>query len=324
MSFNMGAGAVCAIGDEGSWGVSAADDMLVNFTSESLDASPTKTEEETLLASKAAAAYALQSIKVGGDLSLILKPENAGRILKWALGGPDTVVTDFGGVVGQNQHSMILAAANGSLPSKTVYINRKQAIKKYSGMKVSQIKISGKAGDYIRVSITLKGKDESTGAIVTTTLPTRKSYKFLGATILAGATNLEFTDFDLTIDNALDDGIQTSASGAYLTEPIHGTRKVKLDIGSPYEANAEAIREANLKTDTLISSIVLHIESPEIIAGASKFRADITLNNCVVLSEPVNVQGRGMLTTKISTEATAVGAAEPLEVVIYDDQASAY
>lgn len=324
MAYNMGAGARLGIGKESAWGTAVADTMLVNFTSESLAPSAQKVEEENLLASKAAAAYDLMGIKVAGDFSAILKPENAGYFFKAALGGTDTVVQNQGGVTGQHQHTIILSTASASNPSYTLIVDRKQAIKKYSGMKVDTMKLSAKAGDYVRVTLGWKGKDESAGSITTSTPPSLKAYKMIGGTVTAGGTPLGVTGIDLDISNGLDDGVQTNTSGLYMSEPVHGKRKVAVSIEMPYDANSETIRNTNLLAETLLSSVVIHLESPSIIAAASKYRMDVTLNNVAVLEASTNVSGVGLLTISIKGEATAVGATEPISAVIYDNVNTAY
>lgn len=325
MAFNTGSGCRVAIGDESAWGVPVADSMLFNFSSESVKPAIEKKQEDNLLASKAAAAYDLTGIKVAGDLAGILKPENAGKLIKWALGGTDTVVANYGSVTGQYQHTIIAAAAAGVLPAKTVMIDRKSAIKRYSGMKVDSMTIVAKAGDYVRITLSLKGKDESTGTIISTTVPSLKAYKFINGTLSLGGQSAEFTSVTLKVANNLDDGIQTSSSGTYYTEPIHKTRAITLEVELPDCALAETIRTTNRDAETLLSSCVLHLESPAIIASTAKYRIDVTLNNVAVKdAPPANVSSDGILSSTISCEATAVGATEPISVAVYDNQSAAY
>lgn len=325
MSFYTGSGCQVALGDESAWGVPVADSMLFNFSSESLKPAIEKKQEDNLLASKAAAAYDLTGVKVGGDLAGILKPENAGKLIKWALGGTDTVVPNFGSVTGQYQHTIIAAAAAGVLPSKTVMVNRKSAIKRYSGMKVDSMTIVAKSGDYVRVTLSLKGKDESTGTIITTTVPSLKAFKFINGTLMLGATAAEFTSATLKISNNLDDGIQTNLSAVYYTEPPHKTRSITLEVELPECALAETIRTTNRDAEALLSSCVFHLESPSIIASTAKYRIDATLNNVAVKdAPPPNVSGDGLLSSTISCEATAVGATEPISIAVYDATAAAY
>jgi hypothetical protein len=324
MAFSTGSGARVAIGKESTWGTPVPDTMLMHFTSEGLAPEINKIEEESLLAAKAAAAYDLMGIKVSGDISGIVKPEMAGFLMKAALGGTDTVTPNEGGVTGQAKHEISLQGAASPLPSYTIMVDRKVAIKRYSGCRVESLKLSAKAGDYVRFTLAVKGKDESTGTIVTTTPPSKKAYKFVGATLTVGGESFEATGIDLDIANQLEEGPQTNVTGIYHSEPMHGKRKVSVAIEKPYDANAEAMRDANLLTDAVISSIVLHLESPAIIAATSKYRMDITLRNVAVLDAKTNVGGPGILTTSITGEATAVGADEPITAVIYDNQATAY
>lgn len=324
MPFNMGSGARVGLGNESVWGTPVADSVLVNFLSESLSAMIEKKEEESLIASKAVTAFDLTGIRVSGDLSAILKPEHAGLLLKWAMGGTDVVVQNQGGVTGQHQHTIPLAAASGALPSKTVIVDRKQAIKRYSGCKVASLKLSAKAGDYVRWTVSLKGKDESAGTIATSANPSKKAYKFIGATLIVGGTAYEITGVDLTIDNGLDDGVRTNTSGLYASEPVHSKRKISLSIEKPYDANDETLRSANVLAEAVVASVVLHLESPEIIAASSKYRMDLTLNNVAILDQKTNVAGPGILTSTITAEATAVGATEPLVAVVYDNVNTAY
>lgn len=320
MALYMGTGAIVAIGKESSWGTPVADTLLINFNAESLSATATKKEEDNLLASKAAAAYDLMARGASGDISAVLKPENAGFIFKAALGGTDTVTNPSSTYL----HTIPAAAATGTIPSYTIFVDRRVAVKKYSGCKVATLKLSAKAGDYCRWTATFKGKDEATGTITTTAVPSLKAYKFIGATLSLGGAAQEVTGFDLTIDNSLDSGIQTNTSGVYSTEPLHAARKIRLMVEMPYATAADTIHTTNYLTDTVLSAAVLHLESPSIITGALKYRMDITLNNLAVLSSKTNVGGAGLITTTLEMEATAVSTTEPISAAICDATSGAY
>jgi hypothetical protein len=316
----MGTGAQVAIGKESAWGTPVADTVLLNFTSESIALNAKKQEEESLLATKAKAALDLVGLGVSGDVSLILKPENAGFIMKAALGGTDTVTNPSG----QQLHTIIAQTASVVLPSYTVFVNRKQAVKKYSGMKVDTLKLSAKVGDYVRAVLGFIGKDEATGTITTTTVPSLKSYKMIGGTFTLGATALDITSFALDYANNHDGGIQTNTSGLYSSEPLHSARKIAFTIDMPYDANSESIRETNFKTEALLATAVFHLESPSLITGSYKYRMDLTLNNVAITEAKMNVGGPGLITISITGEATAVGATEPISAAIYDATSGAY
>jgi hypothetical protein len=320
MGLNVGSGCVLAIGKEASWGTSHVDTLLVDFLSESIDAKPNKVKADTLVASKAKSALNLMGFTVGGDTPFVLRPEFAGYIFEAALGGTDTVTNPASTYC----HTIVAAAAGATFPSYTLFVNRKQAIKKFTGSKVATLKITGKVGDYVRGVATWKCKDEATGTIATSTPASLAHYKFIGATVTAGAQALDVSGVEITIDNGMDDGIQLNTSGLYRSEPLHSERSITVKIDMPYDANSETIRETNLKAETLLSTLVIHLESPAIITAALKYRMDITLNNVAVTSEPVNIGGPGLITCSIQCEATAVGATEPISVAIYDATSGAY
>lgn len=324
MAFNMGTGARVAIGKESTWGTSVSDTMLLNFTSEGITADVKKVDEASLLATKAKSALDITTISVGGDVSMVLKPENAGFVVKAALGGIDTVVQNQGGVTGQHQHTIVAQTAAAQLPSYTLIVDRKQAIKKYSGMKVDSLKLSAKVGDYVKATLSFKGKDESSGSVTTSTAPSLKAYKMLNGTFTLGGTALETTSFELNYQNNLDSGIQTNVSGLYSTEPVHSARTIGFTIELPYEANGETIRNTNFLTQTLLSTAVFHLESPSIIAASSVYRMDITLNNVAITGAKANVGGAGLISMTITGEATAVGSTEPISVAVYDATSAAY
>lgn len=320
MAFNKGAGATCAIGKESAWGTAVADTLLLNFASETLGVNPKKVEEESLLASKAKAALDLMALSASGDVVLILKPENAGFIMKAALGGTDTVTNPSG----QYLHTIPAQSATGSIPSYTIFVNRKQAIKKYSGSKVASLKLSAKVGDYVRATVSWKCKDEAAGTIATSAVPSKKAYKMIGATLTVGGVAMEITSVDLGIDNQLDDGLQTNVSGLYITEPVHGQRVITISWEMPDCAASQTLRDTNFLAETVVASIVLHLESPEIITGAYKYRMDITLNNVAITEAKVNVSGKDIITMSCAGEATAVGSTEPISAAIYDNASAAY
>jgi len=315
----MGTGTQIAIGKESNWGVAVADTLLLPFVSETIGIDAQKRQEESLLATKATSALDLMSLAAAGDVTMILKPEVAGFSVKAALGGTDTVVN----LTGYYSHTIIAQTATGALPSYTVFANRKASVMKYSGMKVDSWKLDAKAGDYVRSTLSFKGKDEATGTITTVTPPSLKAYKMIGGTFTLGAA-LDITGFSLDYRNNLDAGIQTNTSGLYFSEPLHSARSINFTIDMPHVAASEAIRTTNYLTEALLATAVIHLESPSIITGAQKYRMDITMANVAVKAAKPNVSGAGLITIQLVCEATAVGATEPISIVVYDAQSGAY
>lgn len=320
MTASKGSGTKVAIGKEASWGTSHVDTLLLPFSSESIAVTVKKTEEPNLLGGKAVTAFDLMQFSVSGDISGLFKPEVAGYLVWAALGGTDTITNPSSTYC----HTIIAQTAALALPSYTIFVDRKVAIKKYTGCKINSLKITSKMGDYTTFAVSYKGKDEATATIATSTPPSLKAYKLVNGTLTMGATAFDISGCDLTITNDLDDGVQVNTSGIYSTEPIHGTRIFELNIDMPYETNSETLWTTNFITETLLSTVVLHLESPSIITAALKYRMDVTLSNVAVLDQKRNVSGKDIIGMTIKCVATSVGATEPISVAVYDATSAAY
>ena len=163
MSFLTGAGASLQIGKESTFGTGVSPTVLVDITSEGIKLSVEKGDEGSLLASKTPQSRDLLGISAGGSFSFILRPEFAGLLLHAALGGADT--TAQVGSTDKYTHTLILCAANSDLPSLTLVVNRKAAVKKYPGCTISTLSLDCAAGDYVKGSVDIKGIKEETGTL---------------------------------------------------------------------------------------------------------------------------------------------------------------
>jgi len=324
MAYNVGAGAQIQIGKESVWGTSVTPTIETIWTAESIDAKTTRADEGNLLASKSPMARDLTTITVDGSISLIARPEPMGAIWKWALGGTDSVTVNDGAISGYDKHVIVAALPTDTMPSYTMVINRKQAVKKYSGVKVNTLKLSAKTGDYVKIDLGLKCKDEATGSTTGLTASSAKPYKCVGASLTLGGTTYDISSIDFTIDNKLQDMPNTFSSGLYKPEPIQGTREFTFDIEMPYDANAETLNATNVFTDTLVSTAILTLLSPSYVTGTSQYKSVITLNNVVIIDQTNNVSGTGVITAKIKAMALSIGATEPVSVAVWDGQSTAY
>lgn len=320
----VGAGTKFQIGKEATYGVPVAATFPINFTSESIALKVDKKAEENLMASKAAMASDLVNMTVDGSFGFVLRPEFAGQLFKMALGGTDTVTTNFGSVSGYNEHKIILADANGSFPSYTLIVDRKVSVKKYSGCKVDSLDLECKAGDYVRGTVNIKGKDESSGATTGGLSLTNKSFKTVGATFTFAGTNYDINTATVKISNNQQSRDQTYGSGLYFPEPLHGLREIAIDFEIPYDASIDTLKDNYLITETLGTSAELTLLSPSVVTGSSQYKVIVTLNNVSITDVSYNVGDSGIIKAKISGKALSIGAAEPLIVKVYDGNTTAY
>lgn len=262
-------------------------------------------------------------IKVEGDISGILRPEFAAYLIRQAFGGADTVTANSP-VTGTYTHSIPLVGAAGTLPSTTVIVGRKAGVRKYTGCKVSSFKLEGAAGDYVKFTLSLKGKDESSGSLASLPALALQSFKTVGATITMGGISYDAKSVSLSLDNALEDNGPTYGSGLYMLEPVHGQRKATTEVEVNYDSGIETLIDTNLLTDTKLASIVWTLKSPSIITGSTQYGITITLNNVSVTEVTRNVNGVGIITAKISGLALSIGASEPVVASVVDATSSAY
>lgn len=317
MAFLTGAGAGLQIGKEAAFGTAVRPAVLVDITGESIKASVEKGDAGSLLASKTALSRDLLGVSAGGSFSFILRPESAGLILHAALGGADGCVQD--GDTGKYAHTLHLCGANDSLPSLTVVVNRKAAVKKYAGCTVSSLSLDCAAGDYVKGSVDLKGVREESGELNPElsgfTIP---SYRCTSAAFTVGGESFDISSASFKLDNALEDAPRTYASGLYPGQPQHGTRSVTLSFDIPYSAQVETLKGTYLITEQNASVALTFTSSNQ------DFKVQISIPNLSVNDVSSSVSGTGIISATVAGEALSVGSAEPLEIVITDRTSAAY
>ena len=319
---DVGSGAQLQIGKETTWGTAVAGAKIINFTSESIKVNADKKTEDTLIASTAPSGKDLMKLEVSGDFSGILRPEFAGYLLRLAFGGSDTK-TDNSPVTGAYTHSIPLVGASGTLPSFTAIIDRKVAVKKYSGCKIDSFSLEGAAADYVKFTVSVKGKDEATGTLASLSALALQSFKTVGASLTIGGTTYDAKSVKFNLKNNLQDVGQTYSSGVYVLEPIHGQREATVDIDLNYDTSTETLFDTNYVTDTK-ASIVWTLKSPSVVTGSTNYTVTITMNNVAITSVERNVNGAGVLVAKVSGQALSIGSTEPVVATVIDATSTVY
>ena len=319
---DVGSGAQLQIGKETTWGTAVAGAKIINFTSESIKVNADKKTEDTLIASTAPSGKDLMKLEVSGDFSGILRPEFAGYLLRLAFGGSDTK-TDNSPVTGAYTHSIPLVGASGTLPSFTAIIDRKVAVKKYSGCKIDSFSLEGAAADYVKFTVSVKGKDEATGTLASLSALALQSFKTVGASLTIGGTTYDAKSVKFNLKNNLQDVGQTYGSGVYVLEPIHGQREATVDIDLNYGSDTETLFDTNYVTDTK-ASIVWTLKSPSVVTGSTNYTVTITMNNVAITSVERNVNGAGVLVAKVSGQALSIGSTEPVVATVIDATSTVY
>jgi len=320
MAYSRGAGSQLQIGKESTWGTAVTPTRLLNFLSEDLKLNINRIEEESLLVQKTARSMDVMGYTVDGSVSVILKPENMKEILFLTMGVEANPALKAA-TTGVYEHAFTLADHNATLPSFTAIIDRKAATPAYTGLKVASLSIEAKAQDYLRSTISVKGKAESAGSLaVGLTSPSLKSFRFVNGTMTIDAVEFaEVTSVDLSIDNALDDGEQTLGSGYYTSEMEHNERVVTINFEAFYNTASNTVREDKYKIDGASAAVVLTFETPDEIEAGEKYTLEITLPKVVITEANPGVSGKDKLKITFAGQALQ-GASEPITIVYYDDE----
>ena len=311
MAFLTGTGAKVQMGKESTFAEAVAPSALVDLTSESIKVTVEKGDAGSLLGSKTTMNRDLIAISVEGSISFILRPEFAGLLLHAVMGGIDTceqVETSE-----SYTHTMNLCDVNECLPSLTLIIDRKAAIKKYAGCSISSFSLECAAGDYVKGSFDIKGTSEGSGTLNTGltgfSLP---SYRCTTATFTIAGVSYDISSASLKIDNALEGAPKTYASGLYAGRPQHGKRSVTISFEIPYSADVETLKSTYLTAEAN-ASVELSFSS-----SAPGHAISITLPHVAIGEVDATVSGTGILSASVSGEALSVGTDEPVTAVITD------
>ncbi|TAH55202.1 MAG: hypothetical protein EWM51_03720 [Treponema sp.] len=326
MGILTGQGTAFQIGKETTWGAAVAPTQAINFLNESLKLAVERKEEDTLVGSKTSRAMDIMKRSVAGDFGLIMKPGNVGLLFALSLGEEADPVEDPEKTgVFEHRFSPVSSGLLYSLPSFTAVIDRHTAVKKYTGLKVESLKIEAKAGDYLRASLSVKGKDEESGTKNSAlSVPDTKAYRFAGGVCEFNSAAIgSVKSVSLDYVNTLDEGEQTISSGLNGTEPEPQDRKITVTVETDYDATAEGIRESDYKTDTTVD-IRLRFESPTEIVTGTKHAFEILLPHVAITDCSPNVSGKEKLKLTITGTALETTSDEAVEIVLFDGQGTAY
>lgn len=320
-----GIGSKLQVAKEATWGtLPASMTENISYLSETLSLNVERKEEETLLSNKATAGMDIMAKKVSGDISLLLKPENAGTVFALALGKEAAPALEDG-TTGVYKHVFTALGPQDEQPSFSVTIDRKAAVHAYTGLVVDSLKIEAQAGDYVKGTLSVKGRDEVAGSInAALAVPTLKAFRFAnGSVTFDGVEYGSVTGANFSFSNSTDDGDQTLSSGYNYTKPLHSMKSAEVEFDVFYDADTNTIREEKYKQEALLG-IVLTLESPAEIETGEKYRFEIVIANAVVSECQPNIGGKDKIKLKIKAIATEVSGAEPVVINYYSNKATAY
>jgi hypothetical protein len=310
---------------EDVYGVAKIPDVAIKHTSEGLKLSIDSKSEETLIGGKVSTGVDIMGFSVAGDVSAYARPGTLGYLLGLALGCEAAAALEEGST-GAYKHSFTLIGSSAAdvLPSASITIDRKIAVKTYTGCKCDTFGIEISQGDYIKLTQGFKGNAEEPGTIQALTTPERKAFRFINGSVKVNGSAVAYiTGAKIDIANNLDDGGKTLGSGLYNSEYEHQDREVKISLDVNYVDGVETLREDYFKTGETISIDIL-FESSEEVEDGIPYNFSIAAPLVMITDLSPTVSSGDKLTTTIEGLCIESDTDEPITISVIDEKETEY
>ncbi|ULQ59236.1 hypothetical protein K7I13_12145 [Brucepastera parasyntrophica] len=282
----------------------------IKVASESLKPIYNKIDEGLLTGGKATGKVETMSVKAEGSISTIARPDDLGFWLLHLLGVEEDVVDvgDEDGTAKKHTFHAIGTQETDHLPSFTAMLNRIIEKFAYTGCKANTISFSAVQEDYLKIDITIVGKDEIEWTVSTTLVPSSlRAFKFRhGKVYLNGAEIADVTSIKFDYNNNLDTTVQTTSTGLYFKEPECGARDITTELEVLYASPAEATRKNYYKTDDVFA-LVLAFTSDEVVEDGVPYSLTITIPHNQMSDATANVSGSETLKQTMNMKAVEDG-----------------
>lgn len=216
------------------------------------DFNPTynKVDEGLRTGSKGAGLKETMSLKTEGTIQTLARPDDLGLFLKCALGSELEVEASED----KWKHTFVAIGnrLEDSLPSMRLAIYKVADTFGYDGVKIDSMTLSASPEDYLKLDLTLVGKDEHKDETMNDDLtPSMQSaFKFRHGKVYVDDTEIaDVTSMSVQYQNQLDSSTQTTGTGLYFKEYEAGQRLITSEIEMLYTKDTEALREKLYKTD---------------------------------------------------------------------------
>lgn len=322
------------------------DPVLLNMTSESINTTYNRLDEETLLASKTQTARDLGSVDISGDINTILRPSFTPLLFELALGkaSATTEVTADGAVFDEQVYT--LADVDADLPTSEVVLRKGTNVFRYKGMTTSQLTLECPAQDFVTADSSFVGytedytKAQSVPISGEPSYTEESSFKCTKAHLVhstAGSDDIAEFSFSwnvcplgdvwdvnsstLTFDNAIESTPATYCSGIYAAQPVHGQRAVTLQCSVPYSDSFETFRQtyyANEEASNLALLLAFCTKDTYEYNNTKypKEQIFVIIPNVNISDASANVGGQGIVDGSFTgTALTISDSVEPVKVI---------
>lgn len=317
---------IVQIGKETQYGEVPQPERQIKVANESIKPTYNKKDEGLLTGGKATGRKETMSLKTEGSISTLARPDDVGLFLLAGLGN-EGEVEKIAGKENVYKHTFTAIGNEETdiLPSLCFFINRKTKNFTYNGVKIASMSFSASPEDYLKLDITLQGKDEgSTSQVTTLQTSPLKAFKFRHGKVYVQENEVaDVTSIKLDYNNGLDGALQTTGTGLYFLEPQAGTREIKADVEMLYTRDTETLREKFYKTDDT-AKIELVFTSDEIIEDDTPYSLKFTIPCNQVTESSANFGDAGSIKQTMSFSALENGVDELITVELVNSYQQKY
>lgn len=341
MAINSGQDAKLQIGKGDTWAQTAAPTHALDFTSESLKFVPNYIEEDALVGKVTTGRMDISGVKVEGDFSMIVKPDNIGLLLKATFGvegssDGDTVSAKAGGdtTTGDTAFDHIFhpvaGGSSGDLPWLQLVVDRKVNTIGYNGCKIDTMELAADAQDYVRATFSVIGYTEDTGDTIDSSLSlsTLSAFQFKHGAVTAGtdgaeSTYAQVTSFRLNYSNNLENDLYVMESGDYMIEIQPQQREITATLEVLYNSSTDSTRTTYFKTGTALS-VVITFTHPTLIDAALYYMLILDMPQCYITAADPVVSGPERITQTLTIKATETATLNAITATLTNGDTSAY
>jgi hypothetical protein len=316
------------IGKEATYGAALTQPtQQLEILNESVHQVNISVESEALVGAVTTPFYSVVGVKVEGDVSIEVHPDNIGLLIAAALGKEADVVgaTAF-------THSFTPAKGGDSLPSLAAVVDKKADIFMYQGLKIDTMTLETDPGSLLTSSISFIGQKEGAGgSLVDALTPSTVNpfhfnhmYVYFGTAGAEAATNIgQAVSFSFNYSNNLENDLFVADGTPYMAEIDYQKRDITFDIETLYDDDINAYRAANYKTGEKLSVKVEFIHDQNVVSG-TKYKLVLDMLNCVITEAPNDIGGAERMRIPLSFRALETGGDEAITIKVVNAEADKY
>lgn len=334
MSIGSGIGSSLTFGAETTYGIAATTDHALDFDSESLVLEQAWTDPQGLAAGRQVtrAGTLLQTTRsVSGDVSLDFWNKNMGLLVRAMLGSSLTAPVLISGQAYRQIHQLGNAAGR----SLTLQVNRPEATATgtdraftYPGVKVAGWELASAAGEQVKLSLDLDGRDELTNVALAAPsypagLETFQHHSLVaklggtpstasGLVSVAGGTTLASVLNSVSVKGTNPLAVERYGASQTKNEPIqNGFSEVMVDLDLEFNSKAEIYDVWRAGTATALQ---LTWTGSSITGG--NYLLDVIIPAMKFTTAPPNVDGPDLVKEPATLRMLADGTNAPIQIVL--------